>query len=108
MARGADSRRVWRWRPHAHRSIRNHGGDQSLRWEFRRMPWPDVQHGHAAAAWLGRAEARIPAAYRERRTSPAIHGRDRAHRGHRYHQNPDYGHPERRWLHHQWTKGLDL
>ena len=41
---------------------------------------PDVHHGHAAAARLGRAEAALPAAHRARRAAPASLRRDRAGR----------------------------
>ena len=52
--------------------------------QFGRLPRADVQHGHAAAAWLGGAEARLPAEDRERRIAAAVDGRHRADHRHRH------------------------
>ncbi len=43
--------------PGPDRSLGHHGGDQPLGRQLRRLPRPDVQHGHAAAPRLGGAEA---------------------------------------------------
>jgi Acyl-CoA dehydrogenases len=56
-----------------------------------RLPWSDVQHGHAAAARLESAKRAVPAQNRQWRVAPAIHGRDRAGHGHRHHQDQDHG-----------------
>ncbi len=56
-----------------------------------RLPRPDVQHGHAAAPRLGRRRSSVPAEDRQRRTAPAVHGRDRAHHRHRHDQDQDHG-----------------
>ena len=58
LARRADPAGVRRLGPRAHRGVGHHGGDQPLRRQLRRVPRPDVQHGHAAAPRLGGAEAR--------------------------------------------------
>jgi hypothetical protein len=58
LARGADPAGIRRLRPGPDRGERDHGGDQPQRRQFRRLPRPDVQHGHAAAARLRGAEAR--------------------------------------------------
>ena len=55
-----------------------------LRRQRRRMSRADVQHGHAAAPRLDRAEAAIPAADRERRAAPAVDGGHRADDRHRH------------------------
>ena len=53
-------------------------GDQPQRRQRRRVPRADVHDGHAAAARLRRAEARVPAEDRERRAAPAGVRRHRA------------------------------
>ena len=46
----------------------------AIRRQRRRVPRPDVQHGHAAAPRLGSAEAPVPAEDRQRRAAPAVDG----------------------------------
>ena len=71
--------RVRRRRTRPRRSVGHHGGDQPERRELRRVPRTALQHGDAAAARLGRAEARVPPAHRERRVASSVDGRDRTH-----------------------------
>ena len=60
--------------PRPDRGLGGHGGDQPLGRQRRQLPRPDVQHGHAAAARLARAEAAVPAGHRDRRAAAADHG----------------------------------
>ena len=57
LAGRADPAGVRRLRPGPGRGLGDHGGDQPLGRQRRLLPRPDVQHGHAAAARLGGAEA---------------------------------------------------
>ena len=52
LARRADPAGVRRLGPRPDRGVGDHGGDQPLRRQRRRLPRPDVQHGHAAAPRL--------------------------------------------------------
>ncbi|MCK7533436.1 MAG: acyl-CoA dehydrogenase family protein, partial [Marinilabiliales bacterium] len=52
LAGGADPAGVRRLGPRPGRGLGDHGGDQPLRRQLRRLPRPDVQHGHAAAPRL--------------------------------------------------------
>ena len=61
LSRGADSRGVRRVGPRRHRGVDHPRGDQPQRRQRRRLPRADVHDGHAAAARLRRAEARVPA-----------------------------------------------
>ena len=79
LARRDDPAGIRRLGPGPGRGFRDHGGDQPLRRQLRRLPRPDVQHGHAAAPRLRGAEAAVPAQDRHRRTAPAVDGRHRAH-----------------------------
>jgi acyl-CoA dehydrogenase len=85
----------------------DHGRDQPLRRQFRRLPRPDVQHGHAAAPRL-EAQKSCTCPDRHRRAAPAEHGRDRAHHRHRHHQDQDHGGEEGRPLCRQRPEGVDL
>ncbi len=108
LARRADPAGVRRLRPRPRGSLGHHGRDQPLRRQRRRMPRPDVQHGHAAAARLGRAEAPLPSEDRERRTAPPVDGRDRAHDRHRHDEAQDDRSEARRPLRRERPEGLDL
>ena len=76
--------------------------------QFGRLPRSDVQHEHADAAWLGRADARryLPkiASGELRLQSMA---RDRADDRHGHHQDQDHGGAKGRPLRHQRPEGLD-
>ena len=104
----ADPGGVWRLGPRPHRGVRDHGGDQPRRRQLRRLPRPDVQHGHAGPARLRGAEAEVPAEDRLRRAAPAIDGRHRADHRHRHHQDQDHRGQEGRPLRRQRPEGLDL
>ena len=67
LPRRPDPRALRRQRPRHRRGCGDPGGDPRVRLQRRRLPRPDVHHGHAAAARLGGAEAGLPAADRERR-----------------------------------------
>ena len=60
---------------------RHHGGDPGLRLQRRRLPCPDVHHGHAAAARQRRAEGALAAAHRLGRAAAAGVWRHRAGSG---------------------------
>ena len=91
LSRGAHSRGVRRLRPRHRRSVDHPGGDQPQRRQRRRVPRADVHDGHAAAARLGRAEARVPAEDRDRRAAPAGVRRERADDRLRHHAAEDDG-----------------
>jgi hypothetical protein len=96
LAGRADPAGIRRLGPGADRGLGDHGRDQPLRRQLRRLPRPDVQHGHAAAPRLGRAEAVLPAQDRQRRTAAAVDGGDRADHRHRHHQAQDHRREEGR------------
>ncbi len=60
------------------RGVGHPRGDQPQRRQLRRLPRADVHDGHAPAARLRRAEARVPAEDRPRRAAPAGVRRQRA------------------------------
>ena len=91
LARGDDPGGIWRLRPRPDRGVGGDGGDQPLRRQCRPLPRPDVQHGDAAPARLGGAEAALPAEDRQRRTAPPVDGGDRADHRHRHDQAQDDG-----------------
>ena len=93
---GADPTGIRRLRPGADRSLGHHGRDQPLRRQLRRLPWPDVQHGHAAAPRFCGAKAKVLAQDCDRRMAFAVHGGDRAHHGHGHHQDQDHRREEAR------------
>ena len=72
LAGGADPAGVRRLGPGPGRGLGDHGGDQPLRRQLRRLPRPDVQHGHAAAPRLAPSRSALPAEDRQRRTAPAV------------------------------------
>ena len=79
-----------RRRARAGRGVGDHGGDQPLGRQCRRLPRPDVQHGHPAAARLGGAEGGLAAGDRARRAAAAVDGRDRARGRQRHDQHPHH------------------
>ncbi len=90
------------------RGLRDHGGDQPRRRQRGRMPWPDVQHGHAAQTRRGGAEGEVPARDRARRAAAAVDGRDRALGRKRYHRHRHICAAKGRALRGQRAEGLDL
>ena len=108
LAGRADPAGIRRLGARAHRGVGHHGGDQPLRRQLRRLPRPDVQHGHAAAPRLRRAEAGVPAEDRERRAAPAVDGRHRADHRHRHDEDQDDRREEGRPLRRQRPEGVDL
>ena len=105
---GADPAGIRRLGAGLDRGVGDHGRDQPLGRQLRRLPRPDVQHGHAAAPRLGRAEAALPAEDRQRRAAPAVDGRHRAHDRHRHHQDQDHRRAQGRPLRRQRPEGVDL
>src|SRR5690349_9807248 len=63
---GADPRGIWRRGPEVVGSDRDFGGDPSQRLQRRRLPRPDVHHGHGAATRQQGAKGKMAAADRER------------------------------------------
>ena len=83
-------------------------GDQPQRRQRRRLPRADVHDGHAAAARLRRAEARVPAEDRERRAAPAGVRRQRADDRLRHDAAEDDRDAQGRPLRHPRPEDLDL
>ena len=73
---------IRRRRPRTRRSVGHPRRDQPQRRQLRRVPRTALQHGHAAAARIGRTEARLPAAHRARRAASSVDRRHRADDGH--------------------------
>ena len=86
---------------------RDHGGDQPLGRQLRRLPRPDVQHEHAGPARLRGAAPELPAEDRDRRAAPAVDGRHRADHRHRHDQDQDDGRPKGDRYVDQRPEGLD-
>ncbi|MCY1352656.1 hypothetical protein D9M69_389660 [compost metagenome] len=107
LAGGADPAGIRRLRPGPDRSLGHHGRNQPQRRQFRCLPRPDVQHGHAVAPRFPGAEGKVPAQDRLGRMAPAVDGRDRAHHRHRHHQDQDLGGQEGRPLCRQRPEGVD-
>ena len=84
LSLGADPGRIWRRGPEAFGGDRDPGRDPSQRLQCRRLPRPDVHHGHGAAARQRRAEGKMAAADRKRQIAPAGLRRHRAHQRHRH------------------------
>ncbi len=108
VAGGADPHRLRRLGARTGGGQRDHGRDQPGGRQFRRVPRPDVQHGHAAAPRLRGAEAEVPAAHRERRTAPAVDGRHRTDHRDGHHQDQDDRGAQGRPLRGQRAEGVDL
>ena len=109
LSRRADPGRVWRQRAFDRRSRGDPGGNPRRRLQRRRLPRPDVHHGHHPAARLARAEAKLSAEDRQRRIAPASLRRDRADLGHRHAVFAHHGEARRqRPLRHQRPEDLDL
>ena len=83
------------------------GGDPPLGRQRRRLPRPDVHHGHGAAARQPGAEAGLSAEDRLRRTAPAGLRRHRAGRRHRHHADHHLRAARRRQLRRQRPEALD-
>src|SRR5580765_7433477 len=83
-------------------------GDPEERRERRRLPRPDVHHGHGAAALQRGPEEKVSAEDRDRRAAPAGLRRDRAQRRHRHLLDPHHGVEEGRPLRDQRAEGVDL
>ncbi len=108
LSLGADSGRIWRRRPENLRGHRDPRGDPPRRLQRRRLPRPDVHHGHRAAARQRRAEGKVPAEDRQRRIAAAGVRRHRADQRHRHHVAQNRGETRRqRQLHRQRPEDLD-
>ena len=84
LARDPDPRGVWRLGARHLGGGRGAGGSAARRLQRRRLPRPDVHHGHAAAARQQGAEGALPAQDRQRRVAPAGVRRHRADQRHRH------------------------
>ena len=100
---------IRRLRPHHVGGGRDPGGNPSRRLQRRRLPRPDVHHGHGAAARQRRAEGEISARHRQGRAAAAGLRRHRADLGHR-HAAPAHhrGARGQRRLRRQRPEDLDL
>ena len=84
LSLGADPRGIWRRRSETVGRGRDPRGDPARRLQWRRLPCPDVHHGHAAAARQRRAEGKMAAEGRHRRIAAAGVRRHRADQRHRH------------------------
>jgi hypothetical protein len=113
---GADPKRLPR-RPHprgarrrrpAASGRRRHPRDHPrLRCQCRRLPRPDVHHGHAAPAWQPRAEGPLFAGDRRGRVAAPGLRRHRADERLRHADAEDQGRAPGRPLDRQWPEDLD-
>ena len=108
LARGLDPGGVRRLGSEPGRGVRDHGGDQPQRRQFRRVSRPDVRHERAGPSRQRAAEAAISHEDRERRAAAAVDGGDRADDGHRYDEAQDDGDAQGRPLRRERAEGLDL
>src|SRR5579875_2649326 len=108
MARGSHPGGIWWRRDRLDRGVDHPRRDQPLRRELGSMSRPDVYDGHAAAAWLARAETRLPATHRLGRIALAVLRRHRADHRHRHHENENLRREARGALYHQRSEGMDL
>ena len=104
---GADPRGIWRRRAAAVGRGRDPRGDPARRLQRRRLPRPDVHHGHGAAARQRRAEGEVPAEDRQRRAAAAGLRRHRADQRHRHDLAEDRRAARRRPLRRQRPEDLD-
>ena len=108
LSLGADPGGIWRRRPETVRRLRDPRGNPARRLQWRRLPRPDVHHGHAAAARQRRAEGEMAAEDRQRRIAAAGVRRHRADQRHRYLVAEDVCQARRqRQLHRQRPEDLD-
>ncbi len=108
VSRRADSRGVRRLGPRRHRSVDHPRGGQPQRRQCRSLSRADVHDGHAAAARIRCAEARVPATDRQRRAAAAGVRRHRTDHGIGHDAAEDNGDAQRRSIRHPWSEGVDL